>query len=640
MRARFVLALLGLVTAMPMLVLLLVQAEQRHAAARAQIEAVVEQDAARATEAIEAALRNGETLLALVGGAADPCRALSQAPHSIGGRAVVASDGTVLCSEPPMPAASGSLSPPTAIALRQSASARLTLLPGPIWPGTGTVIAQRYGTNTIGASVEFATLAPSLGTLVLLDLESGTVLYRVGQANPPLPKALEHANHDGIQWAPSRSGEMLLLAVRHVPAHRLAVIRVVPDSLAMASADDARHLVWAVGAIVMVGSLALFAFLADRILLHPLHILSHAIGMLARGRPAPFIRIPTPAIAPFTLLRTRLISAGLHLREIVAARRREHVLAEGLARRLAVWDQLGETLILQFDQDLRLIAVSGACERLLGSAPGLQVDAEHEALYEGLLAAARAGESPPPIRLRVRRADGGLVWLDLAAVSDARGGIVVTGHDIGALRDAQERLAQTQAQLAALALEDPLTGLANRRRFDDALAQEMRRCQRQGEPLALLFLTPADFSSFRSQHGDLQGEACLRRIARAATAALSRPGDMAARIAPWELAILLPSTGAVGAAIVTQRIRRAVRALHIGHALSEPGIVTINGGFACLRLGAPQTAEALLAEARGALRPDRETSLVVQLPDYSVASGASDLISSNTRLRTAGSVIR
>jgi diguanylate cyclase (GGDEF)-like protein len=353
---------------------------------------------------------------------------------------------------------------------------------------------------------------------------------------------------------------------------------------------------------------------------------------LARGRALPFLPRTWPL---FTGLRDGLAAAAARAREDSFCQNALRQEAADMAARHALWDRSSNALILELDARLQPRAASHACRHMLGGA--IHVDSEYDDAWRDLLAAARDGLSPPPAAMRVRRPDHGTIWLEIAVWPDGCGGVIVRAHDISLLRDTQARLAQAQAQLATLALEDPLTGLANRRCFDEALRQEALRTLRQDALLAVLVIAPADFAIYRSHHGALQADACLRRIARAMAAALKRPGDLAGRIGTAEFAVLLPATGELGASIVAERLRRAVRALHIGNALAEAGVVTVTAGVACLRPGSPQPAEALLAEARAAMRPAMAPAA---REDYSVASGASDSINSNTLLRTAGPVMR
>jgi len=132
--------------------------------------------------------------------------------------------------------------------------------------------------------------------------------------------------------------------------------------------------------------------------------------------------------------------------------------------------------------------------------------------------------------------------------------------------------------LEALALQDALTGLANRRRFDTALDHEFRRAQRTQSGLALILIDVDQFKQFNDMYGHQAGDSCLRSIAAIIPGQLNRPGDIAARYGGEELALLLPDTTLAGACAMAERLAQAVRSLGIVHAGSQHGIVTISAG--------------------------------------------------------------
>ncbi len=277
---------------------------------------------------------------------------------------------------------------------------------------------------------------------------------------------------------------------------------------------------------------------------------------------------------------------------------------------LALWDRHADNLILWLDADLQPRRASSASQALLGIPPqallaqGLPVTPQDIPALQALLASARSHRVTAPTRLRVRHHNGGLIWLDIRAASDGRGGAILTARDATALHRAEAQLAAARQQIAAMGLTDPLTGLANLRRFNEALAQEHRRASRDAQPLSLLALVPDQFAAYCDRFGHVQGEAALRRIAQTVAATLQRPADLAARGDAEELLILLPNTNALGGTIVAGRIRRAVRALHIAHAGTPAGILTVAVGLAWIDPGTPP--EALISAARAARRPDSE----------------------------------
>ncbi len=126
---------------------------------------------------------------------------------------------------------------------------------------------------------------------------------------------------------------------------------------------------------------------------------------------------------------------------------------------------------------------------------------------------------------------------------------------------------------------DGLTGVANRRCFDERLQTEWRRAARDGSPLALLMLDVDHFKRFNDRYGHQAGDDCLRRVAAAIKGGLLRPGDMVARYGGEEFACILPGTDFEGALAVGAGIEHIVRGLRIEHADSDvSSTVTVSIG--------------------------------------------------------------
>jgi len=167
-------------------------------------------------------------------------------------------------------------------------------------------------------------------------------------------------------------------------------------------------------------------------------------------------------------------------------------------------------------------------------------------------------------------------------------------------RDALEVLNQ---KLEKQAMQDGLTGLANRRHFDQMLAREYGRAARNGRWLALIMIDIDFFKQYNDLYGHPAGDECLRVVSRTIRDETpSRPGDLAARYGGEEMVILLPETDLAGALVVAQRIRNAIHELDLLHGGSSIGIVTVSAGVDAL---IPQrdvnTPESLLLNADKAL---------------------------------------
>jgi diguanylate cyclase len=131
-----------------------------------------------------------------------------------------------------------------------------------------------------------------------------------------------------------------------------------------------------------------------------------------------------------------------------------------------------------------------------------------------------------------------------------------------------------------MALTDDLTGLGNRRRFDMALSQEIRRARRQGSSLGLIMLDVDYFKRFNDRYGHADGDECLHRVAQVIQATLKRPADLAVRYGGEEFTVLLPDTDNRGASQVANDILEAIRALNLEHADHPAGRVTASAGVA------------------------------------------------------------
>lgn len=137
--------------------------------------------------------------------------------------------------------------------------------------------------------------------------------------------------------------------------------------------------------------------------------------------------------------------------------------------------------------------------------------------------------------------------------------------------------------LKRMSFMDGLTGIANRRHFDDMLDKSWRRCERLALPMSLVMLDVDHFKLYNDHYGHQGGDDCLKAVAACMAASVARPDDLAARFGGEEFVCLLPSTDAAGAAEVARQVMEGVRALEIPHAVSPVApFVTISLGVATL----------------------------------------------------------
>lgn len=135
--------------------------------------------------------------------------------------------------------------------------------------------------------------------------------------------------------------------------------------------------------------------------------------------------------------------------------------------------------------------------------------------------------------------------------------------------------------LRSLSFLDGLTGIANRRRFDDTMAREWRRCARSHLPLSLIILDVDHFKAYNDHYGHQAGDECLRVVAEVLSDHVRRPSDLVARYGGEEFVCLLPETDGPGATRVAEGFRTGVAERRIPHAQSPVApYVTISLGVA------------------------------------------------------------
>lgn len=168
------------------------------------------------------------------------------------------------------------------------------------------------------------------------------------------------------------------------------------------------------------------------------------------------------------------------------------------------------------------------------------------------------------------------------------------------LRTELRRRHQAEIDMAALATTDGLTGLPNRRRFDEVMQRERDRACRARQPLSLLALDADRFKRINDSYGHATGDEVLRLLSKAIAGQLRRPGDFAARTGGEEFAVILPETDATGALHVAERIR-ADFAAATGRFFEGRDGCTLSVGIKILTPARPETVSQLLVCADAAL---------------------------------------
>lgn len=181
------------------------------------------------------------------------------------------------------------------------------------------------------------------------------------------------------------------------------------------------------------------------------------------------------------------------------------------------------------------------------------------------------------------------------------GGITFGNHFLATLVDDTEQQAEN-AFFRGLAYNDGLTGLANRRRFDELFEAEWQRCRRSQRPLAVLMIDIDQFKRYNDTYGHPQGDICLQQVADVLRQGCRRSHDLVARYGGEEFVCLLPECDLDAALAQAQALRKAVEQRGIEHRNADPSpVVTISIGVACRVPDAQSTPQQLLAMADASL---------------------------------------
>lgn len=177
-----------------------------------------------------------------------------------------------------------------------------------------------------------------------------------------------------------------------------------------------------------------------------------------------------------------------------------------------------------------------------------------------------------------------------------------------ALRESQEQLVVANRELQLLSNSDGLTGLANRRYFNELMDTEWKRAVRAREPLAVVMIDVDDFKRYNDTYGHLAGDEVLKTVGKTMRAGAERPADLAARFGGEEFILVLPNTEFDGAIYIAERLRKALDQLAIEHSAASCGAhVTVSVGVACTVPLQADTPGRLIGAADAALYDAKRT---------------------------------
>lgn len=356
-----------------------------------------------------------------------------------------------------------------------------------------------------------------------------------------------------------------------------------------------------------VAAIILAWLAAARSLLQPIRRMVAAAGSIGCGGVPTRVGALPGAVRELQMLAQSFddMAERLHLRDAHIARMSAS-LADSEAHHRLLADHASD-MIARFDPAFVRTYISPACLDIIGYSPGEMVgkamptvvlQADRLRVMSELVQPLLDGAATARCTYRIFRSDGRVVWLETSGrrLPDASG-FVTVARDVSVQKALEAELEAANGQLRIQVMQDPLTGIANRRRFDELLGFEFRRARRQDEPMSVLLADIDHFKSFNDLYGHAVGDECLRAVARALERTLRRPGDMAGRYGGEEFAILLPGIDEAGASLVAERLRSAVESIRTDAFAPGARQVTVSVGIATLQPGAACRGPSALVEA-------------------------------------------
>ena len=314
----------------------------------------------------------------------------------------------------------------------------------------------------------------------------------------------------------------------------------------------------------------------------------------------------------------------------IAEGRRAQAASGELQNRLRLLMEHSFDVVILTDLDGRRLYASPAVRDVLGYEPDVFLQqtwrdylaTEDVPTVERMIRDARRNPVLRAMTVRVRHAAGHEIWieshikhfrdrsivmtqaeqkLDLNCGPNGDEGFIVTVRDITRRREMEMALESANVELATLVWKDSLTGLANRRRFDEALQEAWQKALLGGWPLAVLMIDVDHFKQFNDCYGHQHGDLCLLGVSDAIASGLFHPEDLAARYGGEEFAVILQKTDTDDAAHVAERIRLAVHSMGRPHAVSPLRVLTVSIGVAASRAVAHGNPAAIVTAADEAL---------------------------------------
>ncbi|MDD2877152.1 MAG: diguanylate cyclase [Acidiphilium sp.] len=321
-----------------------------------------------------------------------------------------------------------------------------------------------------------------------------------------------------------------------------------------------------------------------------------------------FVLTGFAAATPIALVfeRRGLMIAQLRSQKaaIVARAARYKVLAEISADTILVTLQDG-TILYASPAAERLIGIAG--DALTGRSAFDLIHPDDATAVRSILATLGGETREVTAELRLRHeATAHHVWTEMKTrIGQRRPNhdveLVSVVRDISTRRAEEDRRNADLRRLDRLANTDTLTGLANRRRFNDHLDSEWRRALREQIDISLVLIDVDLFKAYNDHYGHPAGDAALRQIASIVGGGALRPADLATRIGGEEFAVILPATFLSGARAVAERIRDGIRDIQIVHEIAPSGFLSVSIGIDCVCPDQTLTPQMLIERADKAL---------------------------------------
>jgi diguanylate cyclase (GGDEF)-like protein/PAS domain S-box-containing protein len=337
-----------------------------------------------------------------------------------------------------------------------------------------------------------------------------------------------------------------------------------------------------------------------------------------------------------TLLAS-LLAGTMALRRELDRRLDAEAAASRSAARYRLLAENSSDVILRLDAAGRLAYASPSALDVIGCEPDALIGAqwrdlalaEDAAALDAAHARLAGGAARATVQFRCRRSDATALWLEasLRLVGEAGGvgvgvgvgsgggggggetgggetgggGAIVNIRDITWRKQAEEEMAAAARELAVLAATDGLTGLANRRCFDETLQREWRRAARAMSDMSVLLVDADWFKAYNDRYGHQGGDEALRAIAACIGEAIKRPGDLGARYGGEEFAIILPDASEAGALTVASKLRTRLAARAVIHDGAPSGLLSVSIGIATMPAHSDGDPADLVAAADAAL---------------------------------------